>query len=114
MAVTTYRELQPGRRFLVRFAGDPGVIHERVALWPVASAKVGGAASSFAILTADGDAYEEALEDYCGFRLMDIADPKYPGDFVKDFDIGHFSEPHTEDALLKEIVVARGSIVATI
>ena len=83
MAVASYRELQPWRRVLAKFASDAGVIHERLALWPMASSEVGGAAGSYAVLTADVDSDEGARGDYSGFWLMDNADPKYPGDVVK-------------------------------
>ena len=58
MAVAAYRELQPVRRFPVKFASDPGFIHERAPFLPMPFA-----AGSYVVLTADGDAYEEALGD---------------------------------------------------
>ena len=43
---------------------------------------------------------------------MDNAGPKYPGDFVNDYDVVQFSAQLTAEALTKEIVAARSSLGA--
>ena len=71
MPPSGYRQIVRGEQFLAKFADDGGYVHERVALWPLAAAVEGTAATSHVILTSDGDVYVEASADYSGFRLLD-------------------------------------------
>ena len=59
-------------------ADDGGYVHERVALWSLAAAVEGTAATSHVILTLDGNVYKEAA-DYSGFRLLGNAGEEYQG-----------------------------------
>ena len=114
MALAAYRLIQPGRRFLVKFHDDPGFVHERVALWPLAASSAGGPALSFAVLTSGGHAYEEAFSDYSGLHVLDNASADYPGRFVRGADVVQFSVPLTDDELGMEIAAARNAVAATL
>ena len=114
MSHGAYRDIVPGPRFLVMFGDDMGYVHERVAMWPLTSAIVGGPAQSYAIITPGGDAYEETVSDYSGLRLMDNAAPIYPADFVEDNEVVQFEVPMSDKTLLGEINAARRSAAAII
>ena len=107
MAAGSYRQLVPGRRFLVKFGEDPGFVHERVCLWPLSSAIQGGPVASCAIVTPHGDVYEEAVADYRGFTLVDNDASEYPEAFCEDQEIVQFPSPLENKDLLAEIQAAR-------
>ena len=113
MSLSGYKQFMPGRRFLVKFGDDPGYVHERVALWPLVAPIVDSTATSFAILTAHGHAYEEAAADYVGFCVLDDGAKEYPEDFVGDDEVIQFSAPIPDADLLSEIQSARRSAKAT-
>ena len=87
---------------------------ERVALWPLAAAVEGIAATSHVIFTPDGDVYEEAAADYSGFRVLDNGADAYPADFVGDDVVIQFMQPISDADLQKEIQAARRSARATV
>ena len=99
---------------MVKFADDGGYVHERVALWPLAAAVEGTAATNHVILTPDGDVYEEAAADYSGFCALDNGADAYSADFVGGDVVIQFVQRISYADLQKEIQAARRSARATV
>ena len=99
-------ELTPGAWIGVRFADDPGYVHERILSWPLGPPRQ----RRWIVLTRDGHEYAEALADWSEwFWLAGRSDMGYPPE-VRDDEVLFFDEPVSDVAMLK--IVRRGRALA--
>ena len=99
-------ELTPGAWIGVRFADDPGYVHERILEWPIGPVTD----RSWIVVTSDGHEYAERVADWPSwFWLAGRCDGGYPVD-VGDDEVIAFADPVGDAGMLK--LIRRGRALA--